>query len=146
MNNTEQYEKRKECRHFNDCSAPLCPVAMNTRAVWLSEDDICRRHDFKDSIIIRNQRKIKRRSGDSSRYFNYKMLSMEFIIRKGILGIGSDVPESLNKNQSLKLYSEREKSWLSGHSEITGEQKERMRLDGIKKYEALKSYMEGNSK
>ena len=52
MNDIEQYEKRKECRHFNDCSAPFCPVAMNTGAVWLSEDEICSSHDFKDSIII----------------------------------------------------------------------------------------------
>ena len=130
MNDIEQYEKRKECRHFNDCSAPLCPVAMNTRAVWLSEDDICRRHDFKDSIIIRNQRKIKRKSGDPSRYFNYKMLSMEFIIRKGILGIDQDVPESLKGNQSLKLYAEREKSWFKKHRPMTEERKAQLRSIG----------------
>ena len=101
LDESELYEKRKECRHFNDCSAPFCPVAMNTGAVWLSEDEICSRHDFKDSIIIRNQSKIKRKSGDPSKYFNYKMLSMEFVIRKGILGIEPAVPESLKENQSF---------------------------------------------
>ena len=30
------------------------------------------------------------------------MLSMEFVIRKGILGIEPAVPESLKENQSLK--------------------------------------------
>ena len=130
MNDAEQYEKRKGCRHFNDCSAPFCPVAMNTGAVWLSEDEICSRHDFKDSIIIRNQRKIKRNSGEPYRYFNYKMLSMEFVIRKRLLGIEPAVPESLKENRSLKLYSEREKSWFKKHRPITEERKAQLRSIG----------------
>jgi hypothetical protein len=130
MNDIEQHEKRKECRHFDECSAQFCPMAMNIHATWLSQDEICKSHEFKDNIIIRNQRKIGRRSGDTSRYFNYEMLNQEFIIRKGILGIDPDVPESYGENQSLKLYIEREKSWLKKHRPMTDERKAQLRSIG----------------
>ena len=130
MDGMDQYNKKRECRHFSDCSAPFCPLAMNTRAQWLPQDEICRNSKFRDSIIVRNQRKIKRRSGNNSTYFSYESLSREFIIRKGIVGIDPDVPESASGGQSLRLYSERERSWLKKHSPITEERKAQLRSIG----------------
>ena len=116
MNDKEQYEKRKECRYFNDCSAQFCPLAMNENAKWLPDDEICRRSDFSSNLIIQNQRKIRKKSGDPWRYFTYKMLDREFVIGKKTDGIDADIPEAMaTREGASKLYREREEEWFRKH-------------------------------
>ena len=137
MNDIEQYEKRKECRYFNDCSAQFCPLAMNENAKWLPDDEICRRSDFSSNLIIQNQRKIRKRSREPWKYFTYKMLDREFVIKTGIEGIDGDIPEAMaTREGAAKLYREREAEWFRKHRAISDKRKEQQVKRGQNLYRA----------
>ncbi len=136
------------CPYYQKCEDQVCPMdPLKENRIWYSHEGQCLNPEYKGTLMAQSKKKISKKHAPG--YFTYAMLDRDMIIRKGVEGIDPDVPDNvLRRGQHAvdSLYREREKAWLSGHSEITGEQKERMRLDGIKKYEALKSYMEGNSK
>ncbi len=115
-NEYKLYLQRKECRYFNECNAQFCPLAMNDHAVWLPDEGICRRPDFSSNLIIQNQRKIKKKSGDPWKYFTYKMLNREFVIGKKIDGIDADIPEKMaTREGAAKLYMQRGEEWFKKH-------------------------------
>ncbi len=137
LDESELYEKRKECRHFNDCSAQFCPLAMNEQAVWLPGDEICRSSDFSSTLIIQNQRKIRKKSGDPWRYFTYKMLDREFVIGKKTDGIDADIPEAMaTREGAAKLYMEIEEQWFKKHPVKSDKVKDQRVKNGRRLYRA----------
>ena len=134
----------KACPLYERCSAPICPMDPNIAArTWYSDEDICSSSKFKDHRVVVTQRKIAKKGSDG--YFSYSMLNRDIVVKKGIQGIDPDIPGSVERkgdNAIQSLYQEREESWISGHPEISKEQRERMREEGMKRSDALKRYRE----
>jgi hypothetical protein len=110
---------------------------------WYSDEDICSSSKFKDHRVVVTQRKIAKKGSEG--YFSYSMLNRDIVVKKGIQGIDPDIPGSVERkgdNAIQSLYQEREESWISGHPEISKEQRERMREEGMKRSDALKRYRE----
>ena len=136
-NEYKLYLQRKECRHFNYCSAQFCPLAMNEHATWLRGDEICRRSDFSGNLLIQNQKNIRKKSGDPWKYFTYKMLDREFVIGKKTDGIDADIPEEMaTREGAAKLYMQREKEWFRKHPVKSDKVKEQRSQNGKRLFRA----------
>jgi hypothetical protein len=61
------------CRHVDDCSAPLCPLAPNLKhLIWYPGEDICRRRDGPG--WIRTQKAIASVGAPEDKFFTVAML------------------------------------------------------------------------
>ncbi len=137
----------EECIYWKrGCNNQICPM-MKDHGIWYSDEDLCSNPDYKDNIVVINQKKLKKKNAPG--YFTYNMLNRNFIIKKGIEGIDPDVPDSIDsKGQKYvdKLYKDREESWFNSHPEISDKEIEKNRKLALKGSEALKKYMEGKNK
>lgn len=63
----------KDCRYFDTCSAPLCPLDVESLecGLWYPEEDVCRKSGID---WIRKQRRIKNKTNSPDKYFTHKML------------------------------------------------------------------------
>ena len=111
---------QEKCPRFNNCSTNLCPYDPHLEdRIWYPDEDICRRWSItKDSLWIKTQRKIKKKSEDSNKYWTVPMLKQLFAVKKGVSGLSPDVAEKPQLNKFLKGYKKRE---------FTEEQKEVLR-------------------
>ena len=90
------------------CDAPLCPLDKDIeQRYWFPDEPICRAKKFSEVDWIRNQRKIKKRGLDNSRYFTLEMLKRNCVIRRGIKGLNPDLP--------CDTEEERIRRWLARH-------------------------------
>lgn len=117
----------KECRRFEGCSAPLCPMDAESlkNGIWYPDEDICPLNDSSRLLWVRNQKKIAKRCRDG--YFNIRMLDHSCIIKRGITGIDPDLDDDAQT-----------KKWLKGHPvkrELTDDEKEvlRQRIQAVSK-------------
>jgi len=81
------------CRHFDDCSAPLCPLAKDglSNKVWLPFEEVCRLRAA--PLFVKRQRKIALLGLDENAgCFTVRMLESRFIVRKGLKGIDPEYP------------------------------------------------------
>lgn len=127
----------KDCKKFERCSAPLCPLKENTsnNIIWYPDEEICSLRDYGKTIMIRNQRKISRKVLDTDCFFTQEMLSLRFVVGKRITGIDPDIPIS-------ELDKEVQK-WIRQHPErrsLSSEQKEKLKgiLIQVRSNRALK--------
>jgi len=99
----------KECKRFDECSAPICPLDKGSMsdAVWYPDEEICQLRCFCNEPWIRTQKKIASRCQDTSGYFTLIMLEHPCIIGRGIVGLDPDV-EDESKEQQLER-------WFSKH-------------------------------
>ena len=74
---------RKDCRYWNECNAPLCPLDRGAKGIWYPDEDICGVRKYGKRTWIANQKKIAKR-GDVNTYFTKKMLQLKTVIRTGI--------------------------------------------------------------
>ena len=104
-----------ECRHFDSCSAPLCPLDSSSLGggLWYPDEEICRVRKFQQEQWLKNQKKLKKVGNLDSGYFTKEMLDRRLIVRKGIKGIDPD------KDESRQL-----KRWLSEHPDRKPSQKQ----------------------
>ena len=88
-----------ECRFYEGCTAPLCPLNTNLgRSIWYPGEPVCHLKEAPD--WARKQRRIARLPGiDHSRCFTIRMLTSLAQVNKGLQGIPPDDPEE-------------EKAWL----------------------------------
>jgi hypothetical protein len=121
--------KPEDCRRFEECSAPLCPLDENLRKrVWFADEPICRskNHGGGRQWMV-SQRKVKKKSADPTTCYTLEMLDRHFIVKKGIVGVdpdSKDFPGAVRK-------------WIQQRPEIDpGQTKERQLRAGImrKKY------------
>lgn len=102
MNKLNEF-KSDQCRHFNYCSAPLCPLDIEHLKIgcWYPDEEICRLKKMLN--WIRRQKKIKNKAKDVDKYFTYEMLKHNCVIGKGIKGLDPDIPEE----KQLKIWYEK---------------------------------------
>lgn len=73
----EPEEPYRNCRFFDKCSAPICPMDnRKTRMIWYAGEDICSNPDYSNEKFIISQKKIARKKPDV--YFNYSMLNRDY--------------------------------------------------------------------
>lgn len=62
------------CRHYNECEAPLCPQAINLKGcLWFPSEPVCRLKDAPG--WVQKQRQIAKVPGiDREKYFTLRML------------------------------------------------------------------------
>ena len=93
------------CKFADTCDAPFCPLSTGNYGVWLSSDAVCHRKYLDSTLLVRNQKLLKKHS--VSGYFTIEMLtSSRLSVRNGI---NPDV----DSMDSMKLYRNRERSWLA---------------------------------
>ena len=93
------------CKFRDTCEAPFCPLSLHNHGVWLSSDAVCHRQFMDSTLLVRNQKLLKKHS--VSGYFTIEMLtSSRLSVRNGI---NPDV----DSMDSMKLYRKRERSWLA---------------------------------
>ena len=113
--------KSQECKNFEKCSAPLCPLDGKSleHGIWYPDEEICISQQFSSSQFIRNQKKVKKKTKDEDTYYTYKMLNRKFVIGSAITGLD---PDKEKKPQLRK--------WFEAHPEmreLSEEEKQKMR-------------------
>ena len=102
----------KSCKFASTCDAPFCPLSLHNNGVWLSSDAVCHRQFMDSTLLVRNQKLLKKHS--VSGYFTIEMLtSSRLSVRNGI---NPDV----DSMDSMKLYRKRERSWLASLERAQG--------------------------
>ena len=110
-----------KCRHFNTCSAPLCPQdEASFGCIWFADEEICIRQTVPD--WVRRQRKIaKKVKSWEVGYFTQGMLDHNCVVGVGMKGLN---PDSEDSQENM------EKRWFKKHPMIrekTEEEKEEAR-------------------
>jgi hypothetical protein len=124
--------KAIECPYFESCNAPICPLNKSKgKAIWYSDEAICKNRDFFDLEYIKTQKKIAKvnKTHSVKGYFTLKMLDQKIIVRSGIQGINEDTPIE----SSFIL----EENWLRKHKPISKEGIEKRRINMRKAREVL---------
>ena len=113
--------KPEDCRHWDYCSAPICPLdkVKNLNYLWYPEEEICRLKLKDIPNWVRVQRKIIKKNPDINKYFTFEMLNRNFIVKNGIVGLDPDKDEKPQLKKWLKSHppkrqiSEEEKKVIS---------------------------------
>jgi len=101
-------EKVIECKSFETCEAPLCPLQKNAmeHGVWYADEDLCRARQFQSLAWIRKQKRISKLglTADDG-FFSVKMLESLNRTTKSLKGADPDNFQS--ETQWLKQRGER---------------------------------------
>lgn len=116
--NTIKQLKPDQCRHFDSCSAPLCPLDLEhlKTGIWYPDEEICRLKKITEWIKL--QKKIAKKAKDTVTYYTYEMLSRNCKVGTGMMGLNPDKPKEsqledwLKKHPSKKALSEKQKKVL----------------------------------
>jgi len=102
---------REDCKFFDSCSAPLCPLDEKSleRGIWYPDEEVCRHREFRALQWVKTQKKIAGR-GDPSTYFVLEMLDRNIIVRDNIKGLDPSKPLGTERAQLRK--------WLNSRKEI----------------------------
>ena len=89
--------RRIKCSAWEHCNAPICPLDKQSieNSLWYSDEDICRRKDQQENIVIKNQKEIKKMN--LSGFFTYDMLNRELDLDKIESGMDPDNKRSINR-------------------------------------------------
>ena len=93
------------CKFRDTCEAPFCPLSLKNHGVWLSSDAVCHRQFMDSTLLVRNQKLLKKHS--VSGYFTIEMLT------KSKLPIISGINPDVDSSDSIKIYKKRERLWLA---------------------------------
>ena len=96
---------KTSCKFMGTCEAPFCPLSLKNHGVWLSSDAVCHRQFMDSTLLVRNQKLLKKHS--VSGYFSIEMLTCSRLSVRN--GINPDV----DSMDSMKLYRKRERNWLA---------------------------------
>ena len=107
-----------QCRHFDYCSATLCPLDPEYLKIkiWYPDDEICRLKTVPN--WVKTQKKIAKKTKDKNTYYSYEMLSRNCKVGTGMTGLNPDKPEKpqlaawLKKHPQKKAISEKQKKIL----------------------------------
>lgn len=92
------------CKFADTCEAPFCPLSLHNTGVWLSSDAVCHRKFMDSTILVRNQKLLKKHNVNG--YFTLEMLTSSRLPLRN--GINPDVDSPNSKN----IYRKRERVWL----------------------------------
>jgi len=81
-----------ECKYFNMCSAPLCPMSEQSlkNGLWYPDEEVCRLRRFASCAWVRKQKKISNKAGVNNGYFTVETLRSIKAVKCGIKGIDPD--------------------------------------------------------
>lgn len=96
----------RQCKRFEACSAPLCPLDESSLAtgLWYPDEEICKRRGFQQTRWLKNQKKIARVGSYDNGYFTKEMMDRRLTVKTGIRGIDP------NRNGPRQI-----KKWLREH-------------------------------
>lgn len=104
---TGKMNARNDCKHYDYCSAPLCPMLSdeeNLKGLWYPkvEEICCRRKDL--PAWVKQQRKIERKVSAQNQiyYFTLDMLKVPFRVAETVRGIDSDLLDEERQIQSWR--------------------------------------------
>jgi len=104
----------QDCRYFDSCSAPICPLDGCPGAVWYPDEEICRAYKYHQGVLwVGNQRKIAKRAKGTDTCYTWAMLNRDIVVRKGIEGANPDARD----------FDAEVKRWIASHPERTPDQK-----------------------
>jgi len=126
--------KAIECSYFDSCNAPICPLDENKeKAIWYSDEAICKNRDFSDLEFIKTQKKVSKLNKKYAvcGFFTLKMLDRCLIVKRGL--------EGLNEESNSNRLSKYKQNWILRHKGISIELKTEMieKLKGKNKNEGL---------
>ena len=84
---------KDQCRLFEDCEAPLCPLDKDCleHRLWYPDEEICRARKFQSLPWLRKQKKIAKLGLTvDDGFFTVRMLNSIQAITKGIKGANPD--------------------------------------------------------
>jgi hypothetical protein len=99
-----------KCKHFESCSAPICPNdAKSALAVWFADEQVCRLQDVPE--WVKRQRKIAKTGVFATAgFFTLPILERRCVIGKKITGINPDATDTDRKIA--------EEDWLCRHPSV----------------------------
>ncbi len=100
--NRDFVERSEKCKHWDKCSAPLCPLNLN-KGIWYPNEEVCSNRKFFGLQWVKNQKKIAKRAGDKDSFFTVNMLDRKITIRTGIKGLN---PDTANEADEAKWIEE----------------------------------------
>ena len=93
------------CKFASTCDAPFCPLSLHNKGVWLPSDAVCHRKFMDSTLLVRNQKLLKKHN--VSGYFTLEMLtSSKLPVRDGI-------EPDVDSPHALTIYRKRERNWLA---------------------------------
>ncbi|MHC4069848.1 MAG: hypothetical protein ACYSR8_09795 [Planctomycetota bacterium] len=119
----------KQCKHFDTCSAPICPLDESSlkSGLWYPDEKICSSRGFQQKRWIKNQKKIKKVGSYDTGYFTKVMLDRRLFVKKGIKGIDPD------KDGPKQI-----KKWLHEHPDRAPSRKQLNHLKNMAEVEHLR--------
>ena len=90
----------EQCRLFEECEAPLCPLEENSikHGIWYPDEEICRAKKFQSLKWIKRQKRIAKLGLTiDSGLFTARMLESLRRVSKGIKGANPDNIDSEQK-------------------------------------------------
>ena len=92
MNKNKMTYKPEDCRTFEECSVPLCPLDEDLyNRTWFADEPICRSKSHGSGMQwMISQRKICKKSTDKETCYTAEMLDRHFMVKKGINGVDPD--------------------------------------------------------
>jgi hypothetical protein len=111
----------EKCPYFDSCDAPICPLdESKEKAIWYSDEAICKNRDFSDLDFIKTQKKISKlnKKYEVIGFFTFKMLNRSLIVKKGL--------EGLNEESDFNKLRKYEQNWILRHKGISNELKTEM--------------------
>ena len=116
--------EREECKMYEVCEAPFCPLESNSQIIWYAGEEICREREHKRIPWVQAQRKLTKVA--PAGYFTLEMLNRNCIIKTGMLGLDPDKEE----RPQLQL-------WLKNHpaKQETTDEDRKKRTEHLKKHQ-----------
>ena len=107
-----------QCRHFDSCSASLCPLDPEhlKAVIWYPDEEICQLKSVPN--WVKSQKKIAKKTKDKNTYYTYEMLNRNCRVGRGMTGLNPDEPQELqliawhNSHPQKKVISEKQKKIL----------------------------------
>ena len=99
--------EREECKMYEVCEAPFCPLESNTLIIWYVGEEICRERVHRNLPLVQAQRKLAK--VDAAGYFTLAMLKQDCFIKAGIQGLDPDKEERPQLQLWLKNHQQKQK-------------------------------------
>ena len=93
------------CKFSQTCDAPFCPLSLHNKGVWLSSDSVCHRQFLDSTLLVRNQKLLKKHNVTG--YFTLEMLA------KSKLPVINGIDPDVDSPHALTIYRKRERNWLA---------------------------------
>jgi hypothetical protein len=99
----------KDCKSYEGCGAPICPMDDATRDVaqWYPDEEICGLREFRKEKWRIAQRKIAKKATNTDTYFTMPMLNAVGMVCKGIKGAKPDNPIEVAEVRQATFLKER---------------------------------------